>query len=188
MTEQPIFGDPRLSSRFWQKVTILESGCWDWCATRNQFGYGIYRTRENNAYGTKVAHRILYLVLVGAIPEGLELDHLCRVRSCVNPDHLEVVTHRENLLRGNGIPARNAAKVACLNGHPYVTRVRPNGRIFRECPECKRAYMRKYQSQHREKMRDGTRRYEAKLKADPLLWAEFLQRKRERYYLRKAVN
>ncbi|MGI9502698.1 MAG: HNH endonuclease [Geminicoccaceae bacterium] len=67
----------------------------------------------------KPAHRVSYEALVSAIPEGLELDHLCRVRCCVNPIHLEPVTTRTNNLRGNGIAAMNALKTHCPRGHPY---------------------------------------------------------------------
>lgn len=81
--------------RFWSKVNKTDS-CWIWTATLYDSGYG--RFRYNNKWNK--AHRIAYNFLVGEIPEGLELDHLCRVRCCVNPDHLEPVTHRENMVRG----------------------------------------------------------------------------------------
>lgn len=87
------------------------------------------------------AHRVAYELANGPIPEGLELDHLCRNRACINPDHLEPVTGRENIMRGEAIPARNARKTECKNGHPFTvenTYLRPSGGN-RECRTCKLA-------------------------------------------------
>ena len=65
------------------------------------------------------AHRLTYVLLVGPIQEGLVLDHLCRNRYCVNPQYLEQVTNRKNVLRGSGITAKNAIKAHCVNGHDF---------------------------------------------------------------------
>ena len=90
------------------------SGCWIWLRT----------IRRGNEYGrvsisgrTLSAHRWVYEVIRGRIPNGLELDHICKVRCCVNPDHLEPVTHKENTLRGIGPTSQNAKKTHCVNGH-----------------------------------------------------------------------
>lgn len=97
-------------------------------------GYGIY-----GGNGGKRAHRLTYEALVGEIPEGLELDHLCRIRRCVNPAHLEPVTHRVNILRGDTFAARKKAQTHCVNGHElaghnaYHTPTRPNTRQCRTC-------------------------------------------------------
>ena len=89
------------------------TGCWEWTAWRHHSGYGVfYEGRKQRA-----AHRIGYQLYVGPIPEGLELDHLCRNRGCVNPEHLEPVTHRENTLRGESEPAKNARMTECPKGH-----------------------------------------------------------------------
>jgi len=118
--------------RFWAKVEKTD-GCWLWKAARDLNGYG------RIAYAGKEwkAHRLAYTVVVGPIPEGLTLDHLCRVRHCVNPAHLEPVTNRENLLRGNGWAGRHARKTHCPQNHPYdeanTYRMGANGRGCRTC-------------------------------------------------------
>jgi hypothetical protein len=80
-----------LNEYFWSKVQKRADGCWVWMAGVNTGGYG--------GYQQKMVHRLTYEALVGPIPQGLELDHLCRVKPCCNPDHLEPVTRRENALR-----------------------------------------------------------------------------------------
>lgn len=101
--------------RFWAKVAIDPSGCLVWTASVRSGGYGQF------AHGGRQvqAHRFAYTALVGPIPAGLVIDHLCRNRACVAPDHLEPVTNRENLLRGEGPSAVAAAKTHCLNGHLF---------------------------------------------------------------------
>ena len=109
--------DPRI--RFWLKVDCFtESGCWEWRAGRGTGGYGKFNTGGNRGPHVS-AHRFAYEQLVGPVPKGLVLDHLCRNRICVNPAHLEPVTDRENVLRGVGITAVNAAKTHCPYGHEY---------------------------------------------------------------------
>lgn len=128
--------------RFWSKVERGD-GCWLWRAGLTTNGYGKYWVADT----TVVAHRYAYELLVGAIPAGAQLDHLCRNRRCVRPDHLEPVTSRENNLRGIGHAARNAAKSSCVNGHAFTpenTYVRPDGLGRRQCRACARLAQRRY--------------------------------------------
>ena len=95
------------------------SGCWLWAGALNSKGYGNVRINGRN----HLAHRVSYTMHKGPIPSGLELDHLCRVTSCVNPDHLEAVTHQENCRRGDAgkiCGAWQRAKTHCPQGHAYA--------------------------------------------------------------------
>lgn len=106
-----------LNYRFWAKVDSSDIlGCWAWKGARVQDGYGQFRGGSSGK--AIAAHRYAYEMLVGEVQPGMELDHLCRNRICVNPLHVEAVTHRENILRGVSPPSRNAAKTECLKGHP----------------------------------------------------------------------
>lgn len=99
-------------TRFWSRVDKTSS-CWNWLG-RLSDGYGRFWINREPFR----AHRVAYLLEIGEIPEGLQLDHLCRNRSCVNPAHLEVVDSRTNALRGIGPAAQNARKTHCAHGHP----------------------------------------------------------------------
>ncbi|MGE3836162.1 MAG: HNH endonuclease signature motif containing protein, partial [Acidimicrobiia bacterium] len=120
------------AERFASHVKVDEHGCWQWQAEVT-FGYG----RDHFRDGRWRSHRLSFVVLVGPIPDGLVIDHLCRNRACCNPDHLEAVTPRTNVLRGEGIAATNAAKTHCPKGHPYspwnTERRRNGGRRCRAC-------------------------------------------------------
>jgi len=105
---------------------VRVDGCWLWTGYINPNGYAMF--------GRRWAHRVAYEFFVGPIPEGLELDHLCRVPACVNPAHLEAVTHRENMRRA---PATN--RTVCPGGHPYDesnTHITKAGK--RHCRACDR--------------------------------------------------
>lgn len=95
--------------------------------------------------GKKVsAHRVSYEAFIGPIPAGLDLDHLCRNRACINPYHLEPVTHRENVIRGVSYMAVNANKTNCKYGHA-LTEVTEKGRPRRRCVICQNAAIARYQ-------------------------------------------
>lgn len=94
---------PEEEERFWAKVSIppdVITGCWLWTAARSDGGYGIFGRGAWATVRTTIAHRLSYEVVKGPIPLGLQLDHLCRVRHCVNPAHLEAVTGATNVQRG----------------------------------------------------------------------------------------
>lgn len=126
---------PRPSDdRFWEKVDA-SGDCWEWTGAKTGGGYGNFHDGKINV----VAHRYAYARLVGPIPEGMVLDHLCRNHACVNPDHLRVVTRRENTLCGYNSPANNARKTHCHRGHPLAgdnLRIRSSGDRF--CKACRR--------------------------------------------------
>lgn len=134
---------PISEEAFWNLVDIRD-GCWEWLGDHSPNGYP-YTVREKqgeNKGKRRGAHRVAYEYLKGSIPEGFDLDHLCRNRGCVNPDHLEPVTRRENLLRGKTIPAHNIKKTHCPRGHSYegvnLRIERTVSGVGRACRECKR--------------------------------------------------
>lgn len=113
-----------------------ENGCWIWPGVRDQWGYG-----KSNSTSS---HRAVWRKLVGPIPEGMELDHLCRVPACVNPEHLEPVTGEENRRR------KYASITHCKSGHAYDeanTYIRPGGQ--RDCRACIRARSAAYAARRR---------------------------------------
>lgn len=103
----------RLRAQFEEQYEVQADGCWRWTGTVQNVGYGTMKIFG----GYALAHRLAYELFVGPIPDGLVIDHLCRVRLCVNPAHLEPVTYQENILRGRGLAAQNAAKTHCPQGH-----------------------------------------------------------------------
>ncbi len=145
------YGDPNFlerfnrdpNVRFWSKVEVGHpAGCWWWMGTRNEGGYGkcFHGYRGRGGQLAVLAHRFAYEALVGPIPDGLHLDHLCRNTSCINPDHLEPVTPKINMLR---TPTAN--KTHCKRGHPRDERntyryPRTGGR---QCRACRREVRRK---------------------------------------------
>ena len=119
-----------LRERFWSKVD--KSGdCWLWTATRSKGGYGHFYVSSGKMVP---AHRWAYEQEYGPIPEGLQIDHLCRTPSCVRAGHLDVVTTRENTRRGIGPSAINARKTHCPKGHEYTP---DNTRVYRRKRHCR---------------------------------------------------
>lgn len=116
-------------------LTDKDSGdCWLWTGRLNWAGYASFWFDGR----TVKAHRWSYQHHVGPIPDGMQLDHLCRVRHCVNPEHLEPVTNRENSLRGIGPTAINAAKTHCKRGHEFTPENTYRDAKGRMCRACKK--------------------------------------------------
>lgn len=127
--------------------------CWIWPKRLDEDGYGQvgYMGKHQRV------HRLFYLFLVGAIPDGLQIDHLCRNRACVNPAHLEIVPQKVNLLRGEGICAKNARKTHCKRGHEFTTENTrfynsPKWGVLRVCKMCENRPERLARQLEREKV------------------------------------
>lgn len=147
-------------SRILSRVIVTDDGCWLFTGAKAG-GYGQVGWHEDGIPCHGRVHRIVFEALVGDIPEGMHLDHLChdprdchpavaaecQHRACCNPQHLRPATNRANVLRGGGFAARNAAKTRCPNGHPYDeanTYVAPDG--WRQCRTCRSAHIRAFRN------------------------------------------
>ncbi len=129
-----VMSRPTAVERFWAKVQKTPT-CWLWTGARTNKGYGRFWNGQRYVY----SHRWVYEQSFGAIPAGLTIDHLCRTRRCVRPNHLQPVTNRQNILRGSSPPAQNARKTHCPLGHvladPNLYTNPKTGK--RQCRECK---------------------------------------------------
>ena len=141
--------------RFWAKVE--KSGpvpdyrpelgpCWLWTGRPTHYGYGNLKVARRDVY----AHRFAYELLVGPIPEGLTIDHLCRVRLCVNTRHMEPVTNQINTRRGFGVATLNSTKTHCPQGHPYDAANTHWYKAGRYCRACQQAADQKRRPRHRQ--------------------------------------
>lgn len=132
--------------RFWPKVDVKSRAeCWEWTASRSPNGYGQFSLQGKRTG----AHRFAYESVNGPVSPALVLDHLCRNKGCVNPEHLEAVTHWENLRRGVGGPALNYYKTHCDSGHIFDgdnTYITKKGR--RSCRICHRRWSAKWRDEH----------------------------------------
>jgi hypothetical protein len=141
------------AERVLSRTSITLSGCWLWEGKPNKSGYGQVRDRGR----WPVVHKIVYEALVGPVPDGLQLDHLCHDprtcnlgeecphRRCVRPSHMTPVTPKQNTLRSNAVTALNGAKSQCVNGHEFTeenTYIRPKG--GRTCRVCTRLASKRY--------------------------------------------
>ena len=137
-----------LEARFWDKVEKTD-GCWLWKGFKNYGGYGVIHAYKGKNF---LAHRVSYELHKGKIPKEKYIDHLCRNRACVNPNHIELVTFKENILRGESFSAINAKKTHCPQGHEYSKENtiihHAHGGKGRYCQKCQRAkyweYSKKY--------------------------------------------
>jgi HNH endonuclease len=135
-----------LVERLSSKIAADRHGCWIWTGKKDKLGYGKIRRGGTNNYEF-LAHRAVYELAVGPVPGGMDLDHLCRNPSCVNPSHLEAVSHRENIRRGARCIAKSDATTTdprvktCRRGHPVTPEssvIVPtgHGRTGRHCRVC----------------------------------------------------
>ncbi len=128
-----------MQDRIAKRIEIDESGCWLWTGCLTDGGYGRIRV---DGVELKV-HRLSYELFIGPIPEGLDIDHLCRVRRCANPEHLEPVTRSVNLQRGVW---PNSAKTHCPQGHPYTEANTYVWRRRRACRTCSAEHLRNHRA------------------------------------------
>lgn len=145
----PAIAQGKLPARALSKIAFPDDadGCWVWTAGARNRDYGVFQAASRKA---AFAHNWVYRQLVGDVPDGLELDHLCRNHRCVNPNHREPVTHRVNVLRGVSPAAENAKKLYGDCGHPLFgdnLLQYKDGR--RECLTCHRAHGREWANKHR---------------------------------------
>lgn len=128
-------------NRLWEQVEKTET-CWLWTGSMNGHGYGTLHTCTNGKPKMYMVHRVTYELAKGVIPPKLVIDHLCRITNCVNPDHLEAVTDKVNVLRGIGKSAIRARQTHCVNGHEFTqvnTYRRPGGNN-RACIICRNVH------------------------------------------------
>lgn len=144
---------PEQVARFWATVLKLPSGCWEWQRIATNDGYGIFCANHNRG----LAHRVAWeLANQRATPVGFQYDHLCRNRICVNPAHLDIVTVRINVLRGEGPAARHARKTHCVHGHPLSgDNLRIDTRGYRQCRTCYSAWREQGDSRRRRSRLDA---------------------------------
>jgi hypothetical protein len=126
-----------VEDRLFARVHEDENGCWVYTGWTGGDGYGMI-SLGRRGQGRVYTHRFVYELNVGQIPEGLTIDHLCRVRRCCNPAHLEPVTHAENNRRGHGWSGRNHRKAHCKNGHPLSGDNLYRDKRGRHCRTCHR--------------------------------------------------
>ena len=144
-----------------KRITIdRETGCWNWTGSKTD-GYG-YASVNGKLWRV---HRFVYTKLRGPIPDGMVTDHLCRNRGCSNPDHIEVVTNRENVIRGIGISAKNLTKTHCPHGHPYGPTTIVRGSPTRVCLTCRRAYDKRRRALSPRRNYEYNKAYEARKSA-----------------------
>jgi len=149
--------------RTMNKVEVDYFGCWLYGGFLDRDGYGnvsIPLATARRGWSTGRAHRVVYEYFRGTIPDGMTLDHICGVRNCVNPDHLQPCTAGENVMRGNSLQAQYATRTHCKNGHPFsgsnlFTKRDGQGRGCLACQAAGQARYRAKKKQKKEAMTNG---------------------------------
>ena len=156
------------TQHFMMFVSVQPNGCWLWTGKLFSKGYGMFRRTENRVRKTYYAHKFSYELFVGPVPEGLELDHTCHNsdctlanqcphRRCVNPEHVEPVTHAENVRRSWHGNSANKKKTHCKYGHPFegdnlAILLRATGKNSRRCNMCHREALERYENNKKERI------------------------------------
>jgi hypothetical protein len=140
---------PRDRDWFRSRIEVRPDGCWDWQLRIDRCGYGRVSFPVPDMQGL-MAHRVAYEAMVGPIPEGMTIDHLCRNTKCINPDHLRPATQRENILGSEGVTAKAARRTHCIHGHPFAGDNLLVSKGVRYCRECMRRRYRASRLKQRE--------------------------------------
>ena len=136
--------------RFHTKIRLDENGCHEWVGAKNSDGYGHFYLEGKLVK----SHRFAYELYKGCIKKGLELDHLCKNRQCCNPIHLEAVTHKENVRRGDG-GINNSSKTHCVHGHEFTKENTSNHNNKRHCITCANITSRRHYLRNRESIKQN---------------------------------
>jgi hypothetical protein len=146
----------RTISRFHSRWTETSRGyktpCWIWTGKKNSSGYGCFQIARR-LFVESLAHRSAHILLIGSIPKGKEIDHLCRQRDCVNPAHFRLVTHQVNVLAGDTFAATNSRKTHCPQGHAYTSANTKTIKGSRHCRACHRIRNKEWYQRVRKKNR-----------------------------------
>lgn len=133
----------RFSTRFWDKVDSKADECWIWIGAVDKHGYGSILEEKK----VKKSHRVSYEMFYGKIPNHLVIDHMCKIKRCINPRHLRAITRGENTLTGSGVSAINKRKTHCIRGHELsgenIFLYKRAGHINRQCRLCRKLTLKK---------------------------------------------